>query len=372
MSNQYVFNQYYIDFIKRLKQAAKKMKEDNSDDNEADSEVSEDNYLFAKTIIKTIKANYTTFDKSSDEYIKYINTLPETFWTSYADAEESKIDEWFDLEEVGGVEIFTNISVKQIQRLINDNFLCHHFLTVFYLFKNDLSDEEVKKYIKIFQESSEELLNEIENEGNKKMITRLNSLKTKNIKDKTNINMAGMEDTMLGKLAKEILEDVDIDKLQKSIGDNGDILKAIGDPNSGFSDLISNVSRKMATKISNGELKQENLLQDAMKFASIMPGMFGNQNGGPGGPSGMPGPAGAGAAGGAGGAGGSGPDMAAMMKMMGAMMNNKEGMEAFGNMMNPKGKKKDTRTTFNKNAYRKSMAINRLKTKLDRKQKDGE
>ena len=56
MSNQYVFNQYYIDFIKRLKQAAKKMKEDNSDDNEADSEVSEDNYLFAKTIIKTIKA----------------------------------------------------------------------------------------------------------------------------------------------------------------------------------------------------------------------------------------------------------------------------------------------------------------------------
>jgi hypothetical protein len=165
------------------------------------------------------------------------------------------------------------------------------------------------------------------------------------------------------------LEDVDIDKLQKSIGDNGDILKAIGDPNSGFSDLISNVSRKMATKISNGELKQENLLQDAMKFASIMPGMFGNQNGGPGGPggpSGMPGPSGAG------GAGGSGPDMAAMMKMMGAMMNNKEGMEAFGNMMNPKGKKKDTRTTFNKNAYRKSMAINRLKTKLDRKQKDGE
>ena len=173
--------------------------------------------------------------------------------------------------------------------------------------------------------------------------------------------MAGMEDTMLGKLAKEILEDVDIDKLQKSIGDNGDILKAIGDPNSGFSDLISNVSRKMATKISSGELKQESLLQDAMKFASVMPGMFGNQGTG-------------GAAGGTGGAaGGSGtPDMASMMKMMGAMMNNKEGMEAFGNMMNPKGKKKDTRTTFNKNAYRKSVAINRLKTKLDRKNKESE
>ena len=168
--------------------------------------------------------------------------------------------------------------------------------------------------------------------------------------------MAGMEDTMLGKLAKEILEDVDIDKLQKSIGDNGDILKAIGDPNSGFSDLISNVSRKMATKISSGELKQENLLQDAMKFASVMPGMFGNQSA-----AGAPGAPGTGT-----------PDMASMMKMMGAMMNNKEGMEAFGNMMNPGGKKKDTRTTFNKNAYRKSMAINRLKSKLDRKNKESE
>lgn len=171
-----------------------------------------------------------------------------------------------------------------------------------------------------------------------------------------------MEDTMLGKLAKEILEDVDIDKLQKSIGDNGDILKAIGDPNSGFSDLISNVSRKMATKISSGELKQENLLQDAMKFASVMPGMFGNQSA-----AGAPGAPGA-----AGAAGTGTPDMASMMKMMGAMMNNKEGMEAFGNMMNPGGKKKDTRTTFNKNAYRKSMAINRLKSKLDRKNKESE
>ena len=366
MSNQYVFNQYYIDFIKRLKQAAKKMKEDNSENVEDENieNQRENNYLFAKKIIKSIKSNYVTFDKSSDEYIKYINSLPENFWTSYADAEESTIDDWFDLDDVKDVEIFTNISIKNIQKLINDNFLCHHFLTVFYLFKNDLSDEDVKKYIKIFQESmSEELLNEIENDKNKKIITRLNSLKNKNIKDKTNINMAGMEDTMLGKLAKEILEDVDVDKLQKSIGDNGDILKAIGDPNSGFSDLISNVSRKMATKISSGELKQENLLQDAMKFASAMPGMFGNQGGG--GFSGAPGSSGDPGSSGA-------PDMASMMKMMGAMMNNKEGMEAFGNMMNPKGKKKDTRTTFNKNAYRKSLAINRLKSKLDRKNKESE
>lgn len=357
MSNQFVFNQYYIDFIKRIKQASRKMKEDNSCD-EGERECNADDYSFAKKILKGIKANYITFDKSSDEYIKYINSLPDTFWSSYIETEEDKLDEWFDKEEIRDVELFTSISISTIKRVINDNFLIHHFLTVFYLFKDELSEEDVKKYIKMFQSSIEEdLINEITNDKHKDLIKRLNLLKTKNIKEKTNINMAGMEDTMLGKLAKEIMEDVDIDKLQKSIGENGDLLKAIGDPDSGFGDLISNVSRKMATKISNGELKQEGLLQDAMKFASVMPGLFGGNPMGGGG-------AGAGAK--------NQPDMSSMMKMMSAMMNNKEGMEAFSNMMNPKGKQKDTRTTINKNAIKKNVTINRLKSKLDKRNKETE
>lgn len=370
MSNQFVFNQYYIDFVKRIKQASRKMKEDNSDDGEreegAESKYNTEDYSFAKKILKGIKANYITFDKSSDEYIKYINSLPETFWASYIEAEEGKLDEWFDKEDIKDVELFTGISISMIKRVINDKFLIHHFLTVFYLFKDELSDDDVKKYIKVFQSSIEEdLINEITNEKHKDLIKRLNQLKTKNIKEKTNLNMAGMEDTMLGKLAKEIMEDVDIDKLQKSIGENGDILKAIGDPDSGFGDLISNVSRKMATKISNGELKQEGLLQDAMKFASVMPGLFGAGAGA--------GAGGAGAGGGGGGGSKNQPDMSSMMKMMSAMMSNKEGMEAFSNMMNPKGgKQKDTRATINKNALKKSVTINRLKSKLDKRNKETE
>lgn len=349
MSSQFVFNQYYIDFIKRIKQSAKKMKEDNSGD---EGLINEKDYYLAKKIIKTIKTNYVTFDKSSDEYIIYVNSFPDTFWLSYINADDTCLDEWFNRDDIKDVEFFTNISMESIKYVINDNFLCHHFITLFYLFKDGLSEDDVKKYIKLFQSSTEEnLLDEITNDEHKKIIQRLNVLKTKNIKEKTNLNMAGMEDTMLGKLAKEIMEDVDIDKLQKSIGDNGDILKAIGDPESGFSDLISNVSRKMATKISNGELKQEGLLQDAMKFASVMPGLFGGNPTGDKGNSNQ-------------------PDMSGMMKMMSAMMNNKEGMDAFSNMMNPKNKQKDTRTTFNKNAYRKTATINRLKSKIEKKNKD--
>jgi hypothetical protein len=347
MSNQFVFNQYYIDFIKRIKQCVRKIKEEASGE-DGEKERDDDKYYFAKNILKTIKTNYTTFDKSSDEYIKYINSLPESFWVSYIETEEDKLEEWFDKDEVKNIELFTNINLSSIKRAIDDDFLCHHFLTVFYLFKNELSEDDVKIYIKTFQSSIEDSsLNEISNDTHKKLIQRLNVLKTKNIKAKSNLNMAGMEDTMLGKLAKEIMDDVDIDKLQKSIGDNGDILKAIGDPDSGFSDLISNVSRKMATKISSGELKQEGLLQDAMKFASVMPGLFGGN------PQGTPGK--------------TQSDMANMMKMMSTMMNNKEGMEAFSNMMNPKGKQKDTRTTINKSALKKHATINRLKSKLEKK-----
>jgi hypothetical protein len=347
MSNQYVFNQYYIDFIKRLKKTSKVIKEEGKDN---------EKYEIAKDIMKSIKNNYVTLDKSSDEYVVFVNKLEEDVWKTYLDMEEDKMNDWFDMENVKDVELYQNITISNIRKVMNDDYLCHHFISVFYLFKNELSEDVVKKYVSILQESfKEELYEDIENEEHKKLLLRLNEIKKKTIKDKSGVNMAGMEDTMLGKLAKEILEDVDVDKLQQSIGDKGDLLKAIGDPDSGFGDLISNVSRKMATKISNGELKQENLLQDAMKFASTMPGLFGGANSGGGGNKQQ-------------------KDMANMMNMMNTMMNNKEGMDAFKNMMGGanKGKKTGSKAAFNKNAYRKSMAANKLKAKLAKRREENQ
>ncbi len=226
MSNQYVFNQYYIDFIKRLKKTSKVIKDEGTDN---------EKYELAKDIMKSIKNNYVTLDKSSDEYVVFVNKLDENVWKTYLDMEEDKMNEWFDMENVKDVELYQNITISNIRKVMNDDYLCHHFISVFYLFKNELSEDVVKKYVSILQESfKEELYEDIENEEHKKLLLRLNEFKKKTIKDKSGINMAGMEDTMLGKLAKEILDDVDVDKLQKSIGDKGDILKAIGDPDSGF------------------------------------------------------------------------------------------------------------------------------------------
>ena len=367
MSRQFIFNQYYIDLIKRIKTSAKNIRDTETGDEQ----------VFGKTVLKTIKDHYITLDKSSDEYILYMRSaIQEDFWTSYSNIDNiSAAGDWFLADDVKDVCIYKNITVSSLRKLLNDDYLCHHFISVFYLFINELSDDDVKLYLSVLQDTKNEVsVDIITNESHKKVISRLNELKTTKTKEKTGIDMSQMEDTMLGKLAKEIMEDVDVEKLQKSIGENGDILKAIGDPDSGFSELISNVSRKMANKISTGELKQENLLQDAIKFASAMPGgLFGNAAGGAsGGPAG--GPAGA-AKGGGGGA--NQPDMASMMNMMSSMMNNKEGMDMFKNMMGNMNKGGGgggggSRQTINKPALKKMAAVQKLKTKLAKRREADE
>jgi hypothetical protein len=92
--------------------------------------------------------------------------------------------------------------------------------------------------------------------------------------------MDGLKETTIGKIAKEIIDDIDLSKIKQSISEEGDIFKAIAKPDSGFGELFTNVSQKMSSKISSGELSQEAIMKDAMKFASIIPGLFGGGAGG--------------------------------------------------------------------------------------------
>ena len=63
----YVFNQYYFDLLKKLKQCAKKLK---------------DRSAVAKQVSISIKKHYATFDKMSNDHLEYIlENIPDTFWT---------------------------------------------------------------------------------------------------------------------------------------------------------------------------------------------------------------------------------------------------------------------------------------------------
>ena len=325
LTSTYIFNQYYIDLLKKLKNISKKHK--------TKSET-------AKRVLKTIKENYQTYDKTSEEYIDFFKSKCNTdYWSSYIALDKETCDEWLLDETNSSVEIYKNITIKDVTKLLRNNFITHHYLSVLYIYTNELTEEQITIILTNLQAVSpvsETELN-IENADIKKVLMRLNELKADNIKANPTIDgMDSLKDTTIGKIAKEIIEDVDLTKIKQSITSEGDIFKAIANPDSGFSELFTNVSQKKSNKISSGELSQEAIMKDAMKFASILPGLFGGN----------------GEDSSSNGAGGF--DMSSMMNMMSMMQN-----------MNGGGGGK-TKTGINNNALRNLMKKQQLKKKLSK------
>ena len=325
LTSTYIFNQYYIDLLKKLKNISKKHK--------TKSET-------AKRILKTIKENYQTYDKTSEEYIEFFKEKCNSeFWTSYIALDKETCDEWLSDDTKTSVEIYKNITIKDVIKLLRNNFITHHYLSVLYIYTNELNEEQITIILTNLQSVSPEQETElnIENEDIKKVLVRLNELKIDNIKSNPAIEgMDSLKDTTIGKIAKEIIEDVDLTKIKESITNDGDIFKAIANPDSGFSELFTNVSQKMSNKISSGELSQEAIMKDAMKFASILPGLFGGNDGSN---------------------NSGGFDMSSMMNMMNMMQNMNGGGAAGG------GKNK---TGINNQALRNLMKKQQLKKKLNK------
>jgi len=283
-TSKVIFNQYYYDLLTKIRTIAKKHK---------------DNSSTANKVLEVMKDNYKEFDKTSGEYVDFLNTnCDDDFWKSYLDIEKENCDDWLKRDDIKNVCIFKDISIGEIAKLLRDNFLCHHFLSVFYIYKNEMSDESASTILKILQTFSEDF--ELDNENYKKVINRLNNMKSEKVKENSSFEgMGELKDTTIGKIAKEIIEDVNIDKFKQTMTEEGDILKALANPENGLGELFSKVGNKVSDKISSGELNQDAIMKDAMKFASMLPSMFGNNGGG---------------------GGGNGDfNMADMMRMMGAM-----------------------------------------------------
>lgn len=322
-----IFNQYYYDLLTKIRNIAKKHKENSST---------------AKKVLEIMKDNYKEFDKTSAEYIDFLNNnCDEIFWKSYLEIDKENSDEWLKKEEIKKICLFKDINIGEIAKLLRDNFLCHHFLSVFYIFKNDMSDDSATTILKILQTFSEDF--ELDNDEFKKIINRLNSMKTDKVKDNSGFNnMDDLKDTTIGKIAKEIIDDVNIDKFKKTINEEGDILKALANPENGLGELFSKVGNKVTDKISSGELNQDAIMKDAMKFASMLPSMFGNNDTNQDG----------------------GFNMGNMMKMMSAMKN-MGGMSGMSGMRGMGDKK--TKTTINKQGLKALAKRAELQKKLNNK-----
>lgn len=304
----YVFNQYFLTFIKTVKKNARPLKEKKA---------------VARETLQKIHAFYNTFDNKSTEYLTNYSTVFTDFITNpLVDCNKDEINKWFDDNE--HLHILQNIPLKNIKIILKKTTILHQFILIFHLFKNtDLTENDIKHIMEKFKGITSIEDHKIP-EKYRKIVNKISELA---IENKTGFSMEDIEDTSIGKLAKEIMEDVDIEKVKKSINSEGDILGALSDPDNGIGTLISDVSQKMATKLKSGELKQDALLKDALSMAGKLPGMGGeNTNSGS-------------------------PDIGNIMKMMSGMMGG-------GNMPS------------SRSVQRKMDKKSKLKKKLDSKNKE--
>lgn len=257
ISQDHLFNEYYFDLLKKLKSKSRDTKHDSHD---------------ARVILRAIKKNYASYDKFSSEFRAYMNGVSQ--WESYASVKNNVDDLKTWASDNGDVELYKDISLSSIATEFDDVLVLHHFLTLLTMLRNDLNDDIICKVVHHLKQSDTCNIDDIEDANVVHMMQRIHMLQSKRTEEavKSQINsIPNIENTSLGKLAKEIMEEMNVEELQSSLG-NGDIMQALANPDGGLVKLLGTVSQKMISKMSSGEIKQENLLQDAMKLAGQIGG----------------------------------------------------------------------------------------------------
>lgn len=93
--------------------------------------------------------------------------------------------------------------------------------------------------------------------------------------------MSSLKDSKIAAMASEISKELDLSKLGDNPMDSMGFDK-LGDGNSVLGDIVKNVGAKIQGKLANGELKQEELLSEAMGFIKAFEGFGGSSSkGGP-------------------------------------------------------------------------------------------
>ena len=248
------FNAYYIEFLKTINDISKSKKET-------------DNKETAVKICKAVKKEYKVMDTLSPKYLNQLNKTG--IWDTYNALENKEIftDEFKD------IQVYTDITIKNISDVVEEPYFAHHLIAILDIFHENVPDS-VGDIVKLLNKPEEfsQKVEEITDEKIKAKLAFLMLLHTKHKSASFSDNLKDIESTTLGKLAKEIMGDLNIEEIQKSMNEeNGNIFESFKNPNSGLGKVLSSVSQKMLSKIGSGELNQESLLTDAIDLAGKLP-----------------------------------------------------------------------------------------------------
>jgi hypothetical protein len=178
---------------------------------------------------------------------------------------------------------------EQITETIRDT-IWDYMQTLFVIGETIVSDSQsIKKLVENFKKirESDGDIAQLEagdsNEADEQVLDML-----KNLSDKTRdtqaqhpeLNDELINNGLIGKLAKELSEDINLNDFNLNIDENSDNVNDVfsnlisGDNPMKFMNLIQNVGQKIQTKLSDGNIDQSKLVDEAQK----MMGMLGNNN----------------------------------------------------------------------------------------------
>lgn len=152
----YVFNQYYIDFLKKIKGFAKEQKETKKE---------------ARDILRAIKKHYASMDKMSMEYVTYLENTG--FWETYRGLE----DKTSFTPEFQQCAFYQDIRVEQLVSVVPTPFLLHHYLCLMDIFVfEDVPVEPTIEAIKVVHNPTEFALKLEPLQDKEELVKRLQAL----------------------------------------------------------------------------------------------------------------------------------------------------------------------------------------------------
>lgn len=297
--SRYVFNQYYFDLLKKLKNLSKGSVSGHGRDRDRSTRSELVNGIIVR---KAIKSNYSSYDKLSDEYSVYFAEITCTLKVPWFENGSGQIQDvtnsslyqdglaWLQSDAVKSIELYKGITIGAADAVLKNKKSLLHYIVLFSLFSQQpaMTEEVVSallnrlknmKTVTDFTAFHEELDTEFDSTYTKSCVMFLVSLQNSRTEDSAAIQeddspLKDLESTSLGKLAKEIMSDIDVTEIHKSMSEEGDILKALSNPEGGMSKLLGTVSQKMIAKLASGEIRQDTLLQDALQFSTKLKDML--------------------------------------------------------------------------------------------------
>lgn len=233
----YIFNTYYCSLIKEVKHLNEK-------------------------ITNEIKKHYKILDKASDEHI--------TFFSENIKIADVRAD------NLGDKQVFKNITSDMILEGFEDKQKywnqIYTLLTLTLLYDNVNNDsrfpaDNILTLLNNKQKGmdvSEDMATIVDED----LSYVLDKIVVESQKDQDILGMMG--NSKIANLAKEISDDIDVSKLDVKGPEDIFKLMDFSSSNNVLGDIIQKVSSKIQGKISNGELKQEDLFGEAMNMMNMM------------------------------------------------------------------------------------------------------